>query len=114
MQALKMSKTKLGTDHPSTILGMASLASTYECQCLYEESEHLLMPVIEARKRKIGVDHPDMLMSIVNLAWTGNILVKILKLAKQKQIMGPNHCQTNSTSEILLLWEQWEQWEQMG
>jgi hypothetical protein len=56
-------------------------------------------------------------MSIVNLAWTWKNLGKnteaidLLRdcLAKQKQIMGPNHRQTNSTSEILLLWEQWEQ-----
>ena len=60
----------LGPEHPSTLISMANLASTYWNQGRREEAEELNVQVIETRKKVLGLEHPFMLTSIANLAHT--------------------------------------------
>ncbi|KAL5382943.1 hypothetical protein DPSP01_006212 [Paraphaeosphaeria sporulosa] len=72
VQVMETSKTKLGADHPSTLISMANLASTYRNQGRWEEAEKLQVQVMETSKMKLGTDHPDTLNSMNNLASHGN------------------------------------------
>jgi hypothetical protein len=69
-QVVEVSKKKLGTDHPDTLLSMSSLAVTYRNRGRCEEAEELLMQVMETRKKKLGADHPVTLTSMNNLSVT--------------------------------------------
>lgn len=68
VQVTETSKTKLGADHPDTLLRMASLAATYEKLGRCEELEQFKIQVRKICKTKLGVDHPDTLMGIAQLA----------------------------------------------
>ncbi|CAG8293183.1 unnamed protein product, partial [Penicillium salamii] len=70
LQVMETSKTKLGEDHPSTLISMANLASTYRNQGRWEAAEQLFVQVMETRKTKLGEDHPNTLTSMANLAST--------------------------------------------
>jgi hypothetical protein len=43
-----------GAEHPSTLTGMANLASTYRNQGRWKEAEELDVQVMETRKRVLG------------------------------------------------------------
>jgi hypothetical protein len=65
---METSKTRLGVDHPDTLLSMGNLVVTYRNQHLLDKAEKLFMQVVEARKSRLGADHPDILASMGNLA----------------------------------------------
>lgn len=62
---------------------------------------------------KLGADHPDTLTSMANLAFTlqsagrHSQAIDLLRtcVAKQQQILGPAHPNTESNSITLLKWE---------
>jgi len=66
---METSKTRLGAVHPSTVMSMANLASTYRNQGRWEEAEKLEVQV-KTSKTKLGVDYPLTLTSMANLAST--------------------------------------------
>jgi len=66
VQVMKVSKAKLGEDHPSTLISMANLASTYRDQGRWPEAEELEVQVMKVRKAKFGEDHLDTLTSMAN------------------------------------------------
>ncbi|KAM7189791.1 hypothetical protein V8F33_009817 [Rhypophila sp. PSN 637] len=70
VQVMGMSKTKLGADHPDTLMSMANLASTYRNQGGWDNAEKLDVQVMETSKTKLGADHPSTLTSMANLAFT--------------------------------------------
>ena len=51
---METSKTKLGVDHPSTLMSMGNLASTLRNQGRWEEAEKLELQVIGTSKTKLG------------------------------------------------------------
>ena len=63
-------KAKLGMDHPSTLISMANLASTYWDQGKWDKAEKLQVDVVNGFKEKLGLNHPDTLIIMVNLAAT--------------------------------------------
>jgi putative hemolysin len=65
-----MEKRVLGPDHPSTLVSMANLASTYCHQGRWNEAEKLGVQVIERKKTVLGAKYPDTLTSMANLALT--------------------------------------------
>jgi hypothetical protein len=67
---METSKTRLGVDHPDTLLSIGNLAATYRNQHLLNKAEKLFVQVMKARKSRLGADHPDTLASIGNLAST--------------------------------------------
>jgi tetratricopeptide (TPR) repeat protein len=70
LQVLEMEKRVLGPDHPSTLVSMANLASTYCHQGRWNEAEKLGVQVIERKKTVLGAKYPDTLTSMANLALT--------------------------------------------
>jgi hypothetical protein len=70
VQVIEISKIKLGADHPSTLISMGNLTSTYRSQGRWEEAEKLAVQVIETLQTKLGADHPSTLTSMANLAST--------------------------------------------
>jgi hypothetical protein len=60
----------LGAEHPSTLISMANLASTYRNQGRWKEAEELEVQVMETREKVLGVEHPSTLTSMANLAST--------------------------------------------
>ncbi|KAL5371148.1 hypothetical protein DPSP01_014460 [Paraphaeosphaeria sporulosa] len=106
-------KTKLGADHPSTLNGMASLASTYRNQGRWEEAEKLEVQVMETRKTKLGADHPSTLNSMHNLAFTWKSLgqnVQAIVLLQQcaqqrREVLGANHPDLLSSLTVLAQWD---------
>lgn len=69
-QAQETFERMLGAVHPSTLISMANLASTYWNQGRFEEAEKLEEQVMATRKRVLGEEHPDTLISMGNLALT--------------------------------------------
>jgi len=70
VQVIETIKIVLGTKHPSTLISMANLASTYRNQGRWREAEELEVQVIETSLRVLGAEHPDTLTSIYNLLVT--------------------------------------------
>ncbi|EUC50143.1 hypothetical protein COCMIDRAFT_82712 [Bipolaris oryzae ATCC 44560] len=60
----------LGDEHPSTLICVANLSSTYAKQGRWKEVENLDMQVLEMAKRVLGDEHPNTLICISNLAST--------------------------------------------
>ncbi|KEY72933.1 hypothetical protein S7711_10212 [Stachybotrys chartarum IBT 7711] len=69
-EAVRMRQTAMGLNHPSTLISMANLASTYRNQGRWKDAEELEVQVMETSKTKLGVDHPSTLTSMANLALT--------------------------------------------
>ena len=61
-------KSRLGPDHPYTLLSMNNLAGLYKGQGRYKEAEVLFGHALAKRERVLGPDHPDTLVSLNNLA----------------------------------------------
>jgi Tetratricopeptide repeat len=63
-------KRVLREEHPDTLTSMANLASTYQNQERWKETEELKVQVMETSLKVLGAEHPDTLISIDNLALT--------------------------------------------
>ncbi len=70
VQVMETFKTKLGVDHPNTLMSISNLALTYQNQGRWDEAETLEVQVMETFKTKLGVDHPSTITSMGNLALT--------------------------------------------
>ena len=70
MQVMGTSLRVLGLEHPSTLITMANLASTYRNKDRWKEAEELDVQVMKKSSRVLGLEHPDTLSSIANLALT--------------------------------------------
>ena len=92
-------KKLLGPEHPSTLISMTDLASTYRYQGRWKEAEELEVQVMEARKRVPGPEHPRTLTSMANLAYTywnqgrlkeaEELEVQVLEI--RKKVLGLEH-----------------------
>ena len=67
-RALKLSKSKLGPDHPDTISSMHNLGLSYAALGRHPEALALREETLKLAKAKFGPDHHDTLMSMNNLA----------------------------------------------
>jgi hypothetical protein len=70
MQAMEISKTNVGEDHPDTLRSIGHLAGTYLNQGRWEEAEQLGLQLMTTCKTKLGEDHRDTLAIMANLAGT--------------------------------------------
>jgi tetratricopeptide (TPR) repeat protein len=125
-RVIEMRKTKLGADHPYTLISMDNLALTYRKQGRCKKAEKLSMQVIETRTTKLGADHPDTLSSMSNLAWTyrkqgrweeaEKLSMQVIKTRKIK--IGADHPDTLSSMANLASTYQkqgrWEEAEKLG
>jgi hypothetical protein len=55
----KLQKSKLGEDHPNTLMSMNNLALRYSHAGRRTEALQLTAQVVELRRNKLGEDHPD-------------------------------------------------------
>ncbi len=98
-QTLERRKTKLGPDHPDTLISMGNLAEGYLATGQLDKALPLFEQTLELRKTKLGPDHPHTLTSMNNLAGgyvaTGQLdealplYEQTLELSKTK--LGPDH-----------------------
>lgn len=65
---LEMSKTKLGIDHPDTLISMQNLACIWKETGKGVQAIRLLEECIQSRKRILSPDHPDTLSSCSTVA----------------------------------------------
>jgi tetratricopeptide (TPR) repeat protein len=69
-ETFKLTKAKLGPEHPDTLDYMNNLAVAYQGAGRAEEALPLFEESFKLRKAKLGLQHPDTLASMNNLAGT--------------------------------------------
>ncbi len=100
---LKLQETKLGLDHPNTLMTRNNLAQNYRAVGRISEAFALYETTLRAREAKLGPDHPDTLRSRNNLAAAyfvaGRVdqAVPILEATyrKMEMILGLDHSDTS-------------------
>ena len=110
---METSKTKLGVDHPDTLISIANMASTLWNQGRWDAAQELDVQVMETSKKKLGADHPFTLSSINNLAftWRGNgretEAIRLIEdcVRFRKRVLGVNHPDTISSCTALETWK---------
>ena len=94
--------SKLGPDHPDTLMSMGNLAQGYQYAGKLDKALPLYEETLALRKTKLGPDHPDTLQSMNNLA-VGYAAARKLDqalplyeetLALRKSKLGPDHPDT--------------------
>ena len=66
-ETLALTKSKLGPDHPDTLLSMNNLAAGYWSTKRLDKSIPLFEEVLTLKKKKLGRDHPNTLSTVANL-----------------------------------------------
>ncbi|KAL2861059.1 purine and uridine phosphorylase [Aspergillus lucknowensis] len=98
---------------PSTLTGMADLASTYWNQGRWSEAEKLDVQVMEISKTVLGAEHPDTLTSMANLAstywnqgrWSEAEKLEVQAMEARKTVLGAEHPNTlNSMNNLAYTW----------
>ncbi|QDT96282.1 FxSxx-COOH system tetratricopeptide repeat protein [Gimesia aquarii] len=69
LQAMEISRTVLGENHPDFATSLNNLASLYTSQGRYEEAEPLYLQAKEIRRTVLGENHPSFATSLNNLAF---------------------------------------------
>lgn len=113
MRVVGALKTKIGADHPDTLISIGNLASTYSGQGRWAEAEQLQVQVVKMQKTKLGADHPDTLTSMHFLAYTLKALgrdkeaVRLMNncVEGSTRVLGAAHPDTTFRCEI---WNTWE------
>jgi serine/threonine protein kinase/tetratricopeptide (TPR) repeat protein len=94
--------TRLGPNHPDTLMSMNDLALSYAGMGRHADALKLREETLALRKAKLGPDHPDTLMSMNNLAISYHDMgrhadaLKLCEetLALRKAKLGPDHPET--------------------
>ncbi|KAB8237922.1 uncharacterized protein BDW43DRAFT_321109 [Aspergillus alliaceus] len=129
---ISINQEKNGQEHPSTLISMADLASTYRNQGRWneaeklqaqvmetskigrwDEAEELEVQVMETRKTVLGAEHPGTLTSMANLAYTWESQGKLhdaMALMEncselRSKVLGPNHPDARASSHTLSHWK---------
>ncbi|MDJ0733398.1 MAG: tetratricopeptide repeat protein [Nostocaceae cyanobacterium] len=68
LQALELTKSILGENHPNYARSLNNLAGLYYSQRKYEQAEPLFLQALELTKSILGENHPDYARSLNNLA----------------------------------------------
>ncbi|NET81732.1 MAG: tetratricopeptide repeat protein [Moorea sp. SIO1F2] len=67
-QGLKLTRDRLGEEHPDVATSLNNLAVLYYRQGRYCKAEPLYVQALEMRKKLLGTQHPDVALSLYNLA----------------------------------------------
>jgi hypothetical protein len=102
LQVTQTRKRVLGDKHPSTLISMGHLASTYSDQGRWKEAEELEVQVMQTSKRVLGDEHPSTLISMGNLAstysdqgrWKEAEELKVQVMQIRKRVLGDEHPDT--------------------
>ncbi|KAI9808253.1 MAG: hypothetical protein M1825_004710 [Sarcosagium campestre] len=106
-EVLTLQKSKLGEDHPDTLVSMHSLAFHYSLGGRQSEALPLAEEVVILRKSKLGEDHPDTLDSMHSLAFQYSLAGRrseALRLAEEmvilrKSKLGEDHPDTAGSTQ---------------
>jgi tetratricopeptide (TPR) repeat protein len=66
-ETLRLTKAKLGPDHPQTLTSMNNLASAYWSAHQLDKSVPLFEETLKVQQRKLGRQHPDTQHTVANL-----------------------------------------------
>jgi tetratricopeptide (TPR) repeat protein len=101
-EALRLSRAKLGPEHPYTLTAMRHLGEVYQGDGKLDLALPLLEEALRLSRAKLGPDHPDTLLAMNKLAvcYQGDgkldlalpLLEEALRLMKAK--LGPDHPET--------------------
>ena len=69
-ETLRLSKAKLGPEHPDTLRAMNNVASMYWSLGKLEQSVPLFEETLKIKKSVCGEDHPETIRVMVNLGLT--------------------------------------------
>ncbi|KIM30149.1 hypothetical protein M408DRAFT_294335, partial [Serendipita vermifera MAFF 305830] len=105
----------------NTLTVMHWLASSYDSQGLWTESEKLQVEVLEQRRRILGIEHPDTTKAAGNLAWTyqsqgrwsesEKLFVEVLE--QRRRILGIEHPHTiEAASNLAATYGAQGRWEE--
>ncbi|KAK1837700.1 Kinesin light chain 5 [Colletotrichum chrysophilum] len=125
-EAVRIRTESLGEKHPSTLMSMDNLASTFWNQGRWKEAEELGVRVMETRKRVLGEEHRDTITSMANLALTfcdrgrwkeaEELGVRVVEM--RKRLLGEEHPSTLTSMANLAstFWNQgrWKEAEELG
>ena len=67
-KTLKLTKAKLGSDHPRTLKTMSNLAAIYWAAKQLDKSIPLFEKALKRQEATLGRDHPDTLATVANLS----------------------------------------------
>ena len=92
----------LGAEHPSTLLSMHGLATSYSNLGQIKKATRLQEETLEIQRRVLGPEHPDALRSMNNLASSYDSLGQSKEAAQlfeetleiRKRVLGPEHPNT--------------------
>ncbi|KAJ6535475.1 P-loop containing nucleoside triphosphate hydrolase protein [Mycena capillaripes] len=99
---MKRRKCVLGEEHPDTLIGISTLASTYWNQGRWNNAEVLQVELMETSKCVLGEDHPHTLTYIANLAstyrnlgrWNDAETLEVEVMETSKRVLGEEHPDT--------------------
>ena len=102
MEVVEKQKKLLGAEHPSTLISMGNLASTFWNQGRWKEAEELQAKELKICSRVLGEKHPDTLTSIGNLAstyrnqgrWKEAEELDVQVMETRKRVLGEEHPDT--------------------
>ncbi|KAF5586035.1 kinesin light chain 2 [Fusarium pseudocircinatum] len=109
-QALKLSKSIFGDEHPATLETMIRLVSLHERQGDLVQAQVIVMQVIDTAMRISGEEHPNTVFAKAELATIYEGLGQLQKaketgeqvLDMRKRILGDNHALTLLTARNLI------------
>ncbi|MEH2310862.1 MAG: tetratricopeptide repeat protein [Nostoc sp.] len=67
-ECLKITKERLGEEHPDVATSLNNLAALYDSQGKYSEAEPMFIQALALRLKLLGEEHPDVVSSFNNLA----------------------------------------------
>ncbi|KIM19853.1 hypothetical protein M408DRAFT_334240 [Serendipita vermifera MAFF 305830] len=97
--AMRIMKSSTQATFINTLTVMFCLASSYDFQGLWTESEKLKVEVLEQRRRILGIEHPDTIIAAANLAltyhnqgrWSESEKLFVEVLEQRRRILGIEH-----------------------
>jgi nucleoside phosphorylase/tetratricopeptide (TPR) repeat protein len=121
MKLMRINQGQAGTTHPSTLISMANLASTYWNQGRWNEAEKIFVQVMEMRKTVLGAEHPDTLTSMANLAstyrdqgrWNEAEKLEVQVMETRKTVLGAENPSTlNSMANLASTYRDQSRWNE--
>ncbi|MBE8998795.1 tetratricopeptide repeat protein [Nostoc sp. LEGE 12447] len=98
-QCLKVTKERLGEEHPDVAQSLNNLATLYDSQGRYNQTEPLYIQALALRRKLLGEEHPSVAESLNNLAllyysqgrYSEAEPIYIQALALRRKLLGEEH-----------------------
>ncbi|MCL6752328.1 tetratricopeptide repeat protein [Nostoc sp. CCCryo 231-06] len=113
-QCLKVTKKRLGEEHPSVAVSLNNLALLYRSQGRYSEAEPLFIQALALLRKLLGEEHPSVAQSLNNLGYLYDSQgryseaepLHIQALALRRKLLGEEHPDVaTSLNNLALLYD---------